>query len=165
VRPLWRWRFDLGSPGTWRSVTPELARIDRHAAQRNVLREWHKRMQPRLFEQSSRRVVFVSVVERILLRQQGPADGEIGRVGVFGTGALFRFDLEEFVTQRICQSRHHLILQLEQVGDIFLEALGPEMRAGFCVGRYTTISIRSGISSPAKCTSCRFRRSRPSVTG
>jgi hypothetical protein len=28
VRPLWRWRFDLGSPGTWRSVTPELARID-----------------------------------------------------------------------------------------------------------------------------------------
>jgi len=28
VRPLWRWRFDLGPSGTWRSVTPELARID-----------------------------------------------------------------------------------------------------------------------------------------
>lgn len=28
VRPLWRWRFDLGPPGMWRSVTPELARID-----------------------------------------------------------------------------------------------------------------------------------------
>ena len=43
-------------------------------------------------------------------------------------GALFRFRLDEFVTQAIGQSPHHLILQLEQVGDVFLESFGPEMR-------------------------------------
>jgi hypothetical protein len=35
--------------------------------------------------------------------------------------------------QRICQSRHHLILQPEQIGYVFLDAVGPEMRAGLRV--------------------------------
>ena len=40
-----------------------------------------------------------------------------------------RFRLDEFVAQAVGQSRHHLILQLEQVGHVLLEAVGPEMRA------------------------------------
>ena len=38
--------------------------------------------------------------------------------------------LTSSIAQAIGQSRDHLILQLEQVGDVFLEAVGPEMRAG-----------------------------------
>ena len=37
------------------------------------------------------------------------------------------------LNKAVGQSRHHLILKLEQVGDIFLEAVGPKMRAGFRV--------------------------------
>ena len=86
----------------------------------------------RLFEQGARRLVFF--LRLLRWPRQGPAThGEIDGVGVPGTGGLFRFRLDEFDAQRIRQPRHHLILQLEQVGDVFLEAVGPEMRAGFCV--------------------------------
>ena len=61
------------------------------------------------------------------------AHDEIDGVWVFGVGSRFRFRPDEFVAQRIGQSCHHLILQLEQVGHVFLEAVGPEMRAGFGV--------------------------------
>ena len=37
--------------------------------------------------------------------------------------------LTSSIPQAIGQSRHHLILQFEQVGHVFLEAFGPEMRA------------------------------------
>ena len=52
-------------------------------------------------------------------------------VGIFGTRAFFGFRLDELVSQRIGQSRHHLILQLEQVGYVFFKSFGPEMGAGF----------------------------------
>ena len=55
---------------------------------------------------------------------------EIDSVGAFGTGVLFRLRPDEFIAQAIGQSRHDLILELEQVGDVFLEAVGPKMRAG-----------------------------------
>jgi hypothetical protein len=42
--------------------------------------------------------------------------------------ALFCFRLDEFAPQAIGQSPHHLILQLEEVGHVLLEAFGPEMR-------------------------------------
>jgi hypothetical protein len=48
-------------------------------------------------------------------------------------GSRFRFRPDEFVVQRIGQARDHLILQLEQVRDVLLEPVGPEMRAGFGV--------------------------------
>ena len=56
---------------------------------------------------------------------------KIDGVGVFGVGAFSASALTSSIAQRIGQSRDHLILQLEQVGHVFLEAVGPEMRAGF----------------------------------
>lgn len=38
---------------------------------------------------------------------------EIDGVGVLDAAALFRFRLDEFVAQRIGQSRHDFVLQLE----------------------------------------------------
>ena len=48
-------------------------------------------------------------------------------------GAFFRFRLDQFVTQTVRKPRYDLILQLEQVGDVLVEAVGPEMRAGLGV--------------------------------
>ena len=53
--------------------------------------------------------------------------------GLFERALFCRFRLDQFETQGVAQSRHDLILQLEQVGHVFLEAVGPEMRAGFGV--------------------------------
>jgi hypothetical protein len=58
---------------------------------------------------------------------------EVDSVWVFGVGSGLRVRPDEFVVQRIGQSGGHLILQLEQVGHVFLEPVGPEMRAGFDV--------------------------------
>jgi hypothetical protein len=44
--------------------------------------------------------------------------------------ASLRLGLHQLIAQRIGQSRHHLILQLKEIGDAFLEPIGPEMRAG-----------------------------------
>jgi hypothetical protein len=37
------------------------------------------------------------------------------------------------MAQRIGQSPYHVILQLEEIGDVFLKSIGPEMCAGFAV--------------------------------
>ena len=58
---------------------------------------------------------------------------EVDDVWVFGVGSRFRFRPDEFVVQRIGQSRDHLILQFEEVRYVLLEPVGPEMRAGFGV--------------------------------
>ena len=86
----------------------------------------------RLLESGSRRIIVV-FGKRLQLEQGIPAHREIEDIGVFGTRASFGFRLDELETQSIGQSRHHLILQLEQVGDVFLKAFGPEMGARFGV--------------------------------
>ena len=53
--------------------------------------------------------------------------------GLLERARLPCFRLDEFEAQGIAQPRHHLILQLEQIGHVLLEAFGPEMRAGFRV--------------------------------
>src|SRR5271155_1298811 len=95
----------------------------------------------RLFEQGSNGHV---VVLRRLLRKPPirfvAAHDEIDDVRVFGVGSCFRFRPDEFAVQRIGQSRDHLILQREQVGNVLLEAVAPEMRAGFGGGSHSTLS-------------------------
>ena len=59
--------------------------------------------------------------------------GEINRVRILGTCVLFCFCRDQLVAQSISQPRHHLILQLEEVGYVFLEAVSPEMRAGLAI--------------------------------
>ena len=49
--------------------------------------------------------------------------------------ASLRLGLHQLIAQRIGQSRHHLILQLEEIGDAFLEPIGPEMRAGLAINK------------------------------
>jgi hypothetical protein len=49
--------------------------------------------------------------------------------------ALFGFGIGQRPAQSASQSRHDLILQLEQVGHVLLEAVGPQMRAGFGVDK------------------------------
>ena len=51
----------------------------------------------------------------------------IDGIGVFRTIAFVHFGLEKFIAQRIAQSRRHLIFQFEQVGHVFLEAVGPKI--------------------------------------
>jgi hypothetical protein len=63
------------------------------------------------------------------MRQHGDALLREMGVGIVGTSGLVRFGLDEFEAHRIAQSRDDLILQLEQVGDVFLETIRPEMRA------------------------------------
>jgi hypothetical protein len=48
---------------------------------------------------------------------------------------LFCFSLDEFDAQCVGQLRHDLVLKIEQVGDVFVESVGPEMRAGFGVDK------------------------------
>jgi hypothetical protein len=84
----------------------------------------------RLLEQSPRRIDRVLIVSYPVLFNEGQtAHGEVDGVGAFGAGAPLCFRLDQFNTQRVGQSPHHLILQLEQVGHVLLEAFGPEMRA------------------------------------
>jgi hypothetical protein len=63
----------------------------------------------------------------------GAAHVEVDEARVFGVGCGFRVRPDELVVQGIRQSRDHLILQLEQVGQVFFEPVGPDMRAGFGV--------------------------------
>ena len=49
--------------------------------------------------------------------------------------ALASFGFHQFVAERISQSRDDLILELEQIRQIILEAIGPEMRAGLTVNK------------------------------
>ena len=47
--------------------------------------------------------------------------------------ARFRFRFDEFIAEIVGQSCDHVILQLEEVSHVFLESVGPKMRAGFAV--------------------------------
>ena len=51
----------------------------------------------------------------------------------FWNGALFPLGVDQPPTQVVGQSRHHLILQLEEIGHVLLEPVGPQMRARFGV--------------------------------
>ena len=84
----------------------------------------------RLLEQSPGRIVVV-FRQRLQLEHGIAAHREIDDVGVVGMRASCGLRLDELEAQSIVQSRHDLILQLEQVADVFLEAFGPEMGAGF----------------------------------
>ena len=46
-----------------------------------------------------------------------------------------RLGIDQPPAEVVGQSRHHLILQLEEIGYVLLEAVGPKMRAGFRVDK------------------------------
>ena len=78
---------------------------------------------PRLFD------ALAIIVRRS--KQTPTLHGQIDDVRVVGTCALFGLSVGQSVAQAAGQSRHDLILQLEEVGYVLLEAVGPKMRARF----------------------------------
>ena len=83
----------------------------------------------RLLEQRSRRLVLVLVVPGVVHQHIG-AHRKVDCVRVLRTRALFRLRFEEFIAQAVGEPSHDLVLQLEKVGDVVLDAIGPEVRAG-----------------------------------
>ena len=86
----------------------------------------------RPFIHRSRGVVIL--LRPLLLRSQlqsPPAHGEIEGVEIVDARVSLRLRDDEFVAQAIRQPRYDLILQFQQIGDVFIEPVGPEMRAGF----------------------------------
>ena len=59
--------------------------------------------------------------------------GEIEGVGVGDPPSLSRLRFHQLVAQTVRQPPHHFILQHEQVRDILLEPIRPDMRAGLRV--------------------------------
>ena len=49
--------------------------------------------------------------------------------------ALLRLGLRQFVAQTVGKPCNDFILQLEEVGDAFLEPVGPEVRARFAINQ------------------------------
>ena len=59
--------------------------------------------------------------------------GQINGVRIVGASALFRFCVRQSPAETVDQSRHDLILQLEEVGHVLLEAVGPKVCPGLGV--------------------------------
>jgi hypothetical protein len=74
-----------------------------------------------------------SDVVRIAPSVEGLAtQSEVDCVWVLGTCGLCCFRLDELIAQAIGQSRHHLILQLDQVDDALYCARNPPSTASVC---------------------------------
>ena len=61
--------------------------------------------------------------------QSPTSHGQIDHVRIFGTSTLSGFGLGQSPVQTAGQSRHHFILQLEKVGHVLFETVGPQMCA------------------------------------
>ena len=60
----------------------------------------------------------------------------------------FRFGAHQSEAETVGQSRHHLILQLEQVGHILLEAVRPKMRTRLRIDQLRV----DAHAVPSRCT-------------
>ena len=74
-------------------------------------------------------------LRRRLPMRSPPTHHQINRIGIGGVRASLRLGLYQLVAQRIGESCHDLILQLEHVGDVLLEPVGPEMSAGLAIDK------------------------------
>jgi len=79
------------------------------------------------------------------------AHGEIESVEVGDPAVASRLRLHQLTAQAVRQPIHHFILQLEQVRDILLEPIRPQMRAGLCVDQLR-VDARSPLVAPATTT-------------
>ena len=70
-----------------------------------------------------------------LVEERQTAHRQIDCVGVAWAivQATLGFGVHQLYLKRAGQARDHFVLELEQIHDVFLESIRPEMRAGFCV--------------------------------
>jgi hypothetical protein len=78
---------------------------------------------------------FIGGLPRAAPEQIPTAHGQVDGVRILGANAFFAFAIPQGPAQSAHQTRHNLILQLEQVGHVLLEAVGPQVRAGFGVDK------------------------------
>ena len=69
------------------------------------------------------------------MRSAETAHRQIDGVGISRAivQATLGFGVHQLYLKRAGEARNHFVLQLEQVHDVFLESIRPEMRAGFRV--------------------------------
>jgi hypothetical protein len=87
------------------------------------------------------------------------AHREIDGVGIAWVivQATLGFGVHQLDLKRAGEARNHFVLELEQVRDVFLESIRPDMRAGFCVNEtvrgiaraHTDVEWAKGESKPS----------------